>query len=119
MYQCSNDKIQKMVFTSIWIIIVYGAALAMVSRDVFGADVQPDGTIRLTLLRSPVYAHHDPFVVVPEDPYPVCDQGEHEYRISLMPMAKIDGEAIDAEVRLQTQPVWFSETTCGCKGEIH
>lgn len=89
-------------------------AMAVVSRDVFAADVQPDGTIRLTLLRSPYYAHHDPFVVPADSTYPVCDQGEHEYRISLLPQKKIDLAAIAAEADRQTQPVWFSETTLGC-----
>jgi len=93
-------------------------ALAVVSRDVFAADVQPNGTIRLTLLRSPYYAHHTPFVVVPGSTYPVCDRGEHEYQISLIPMKKWSPAAVEAEAYRQTQPVWFTESTLGCKREL-
>jgi len=90
------------------------AALAVVSRDIFAADVQPDGTLRLTLLRSPYYAHHDPFKVDPQDNYPVCDHGEHEYAISLLPMKKVSFKTIEAEVQRQSAPVWFTESTRGC-----
>ncbi|MCX7017381.1 MAG: hypothetical protein NTW86_33255, partial [Candidatus Sumerlaeota bacterium] len=56
-------------------------ALAVVSRDIFSADVQPAGVARLTLLRSPHYCHHDPFTLV-DDRYPLTDQGEHDYEIA-------------------------------------
>lgn len=91
------------------------SSLAVVSRDIFGADVQPDGTIRLTLLRSPYYAHYYTFAVTTKNIYPVCDQGEHDYTISLIPMEKLSPEAIADEIERQKQPIWFSESTLGCK----
>ena len=90
-------------------------ALAVVSRDIFAADVQPDGKIRLTLLRSPYYAHHTPYIIDKKSNHPFCDQGIHEYNISIMPMEKISMHTINAESLQQSQPVWFAETTQGCK----
>ncbi len=95
-----------------------GQSLAVVSRDVFGCDVHPDGEIRLTLLRSPYFAHHEPFVPPAISNYPVCDQGVHDFEIALLPMAAPDQAQIDAEINRQTQPVWFTETTYGCRREL-
>ena len=88
-------------------------AFAVVSRDVFGVDVAPDGGIGLTLLRSPFFAHHTPYPVEPGDGYPVTDQGVHDYEIALVPFHGHSFEAVEAEVRRQQQPVWMAETTKG------
>ena len=90
--------------------------LAVVSADVFGADVQPDGTIRLTLLRSPYYAHHAPTAAPDTSMHAVTDQGEHDYHISIIPMQGLDLEAIADEAYRQTRPVCFSECTLGMGG---
>ena len=95
-----------------------GRRFAVASPDVTGVDVQPDGMIRLTLLRSPCYAHHDPFQLPADNDYPVTDQGEHEYRILLLPEAGGPEEIRRACFRL-TDPLWFSESTRGCGFDIH
>lgn len=86
-------------------------SLAIISKDCFGADVQPDGTLRLTLLRTPFYANHDPYSVPELNFYPVTDQGEHEYEIVIL--ADPDAGEIRNEIVRQTEPVVFSETTFG------
>jgi hypothetical protein len=87
--------------------------MAVASRDVFGLDVAPDGTLGLTLLRSPVYSHHDPSSLPQGHPWPVSGLGDHVFRISFLAAARITDEAIAAEAMRQTQPVWITETTKG------
>ncbi len=88
-------------------------ALAVVSRDIFGVDVTPDGSIGLTLLRSPFFAHHTPYSVTPEDCYPVTDHGVHDYEIALVSFDGRSFAAVESEVARQRQPVWMVETTKG------
>lgn len=94
-----------------------GRRFAVVSPDITGADVQPDGAIRLTLLRSPYYAHHNPFRVPADNNYPVTDRGEQEFRIRLLPLAG-DPEEIRGECFPLTEPLWFSESTNGCGSDF-
>ena len=49
------------------------------SFDVDGADAA------MTLLRSPIYAHHDPFVPNADDRYSYTDQGIHRFTYALLP----------------------------------
>ncbi len=88
-----------------------GRELAVVSRDLFSCDVQPDGTLRLTLLRSPYYAHHDPKEVGPDEDYPVVDQGIQEYRITLL--LQPESGALEQAILRQSEPLIFSESTSG------
>ncbi|MBI4977824.1 MAG: hypothetical protein HZC28_10090 [Spirochaetes bacterium] len=90
-----------------------GRTLTAVSRDIFAADVASDGAMRLTLVRSPYYAHHNPFKVEANHDYPLTDQGVHEYEITLIPSSSVDRKTIDAEVLRQTEPIWMTETTAG------
>ncbi len=88
-----------------------GMALAVVSADFFSADLRSDGTLRLTLLRSPYYAHHDP-TPVPEGTFaPVTDRGEHEFDITLLALPEYDPKAIADELLRLEQPILFSELT--------
>ena len=51
--------------------------------------------LRMTVLRSPVYAHHDPRKLQPGQDYLYQDQGEHAFRLLLLPHA---GAWADARV---------------------
>lgn len=62
----------------------YGFALLNDSK--YGYDVR-NNIFRLSLLRSPAYAHHDPDRYVVEDRYPIMDQGWHNIRVELVPHA--------------------------------
>ena len=51
------------------------------SSDVLGTE------IGLTVLRSPIYAHHDPVVPEPDRPYKFTDQGIQSFTYALLPHA--------------------------------
>ncbi|AEE97199.1 alpha-mannosidase [Mahella australiensis] len=60
----------------------YGLAIAtdsLYSYDIEGNDM------RITVLRSPVYAQHDPHKPNPEEEYEYTDQGVYEFRYILYP----------------------------------
>ncbi len=91
------------------------ACLSVVTRDAYAVDVQPDGTIGLTLLRSPNFSHNADFVdpIPDEHVYPLMSQGEHVYDLSLLPAKAYSPEAVDTLVTRLTEPVWVSENTVG------
>ena len=71
----------------VWFRLRGGRAFGVVCPDVFGLDADADGA-RLTLLRSPLEAHHDP---APADAFPraaAADQGAHHFRFQF---AAFDG----------------------------
>ncbi|MGI5869515.1 MAG: hypothetical protein ACOX9C_08760 [Kiritimatiellia bacterium] len=88
-----------------------GRSLATVSNTVFACDVQPSGLLRLTLLRTPFFAHHDPAQPPEATLAPVTDLGEHFFEIALLPDATPDD--IRREAFRQTRPLRFGETTRG------
>ena len=90
---------------------------ALVSRDIYAIDSpgEDSDAFRMTLLRSPFYAHHEPFVVQPTDDYPLTEQGEHFFNCTIIPEA--DMAKIEAEVVRQSNVVMFSESTRGCNRE--
>jgi len=92
-----------------------GRALTVASRDIYGCDVTKRGTLRLTLLRSPYYANHDPRVVADDDGFPVCDRGTHEFEFTVFSGVPFDAEAVADETNRQTEPIRFTESTLGCK----
>ena len=87
--------------------------LTVVSPDYFSADVQANGTIRATLLRSPFFAHEQPLESPSVHYFPLSGQGEHEYDIDLLALDGFDGKAcVDVAVRKNTT-IWVSECTHG------
>ncbi|HET7645927.1 MAG TPA: glycoside hydrolase family 38 C-terminal domain-containing protein [Candidatus Limnocylindria bacterium] len=50
----------------------------------YSSDVL-DGVIGFTVLRSPIYAWHDPFVPEPDGVYPFTDQGVQTFRYAILP----------------------------------
>ncbi len=65
------------------------ASVTLLNDSKYGADVN-GATARLTLLRSPVYAHHDPARLEPDVTYRFQDQGEQVMRWALVPHAGLD-----------------------------
>jgi len=60
--------------------------LTILNDSIYSYDARR-GTVRLTLLRSPLYAHHDP-AEAPSDPdVPATDQGERRFALLLAPHA--------------------------------
>ncbi len=68
--------------------------LAILNDGKYGFDVR-DRTMRVTLLRSPAYAHHDNGRFNLSDCWPIMDQGWHVMKFSLLPHA---GDWRDARV---------------------
>lgn len=64
--------------------VPYG--FAILNDCKYGYDLR-DGCARLTLLRSPVYAHHDHARVQADAAYAYIDQGEQTIRVRLIPHA--------------------------------
>ncbi len=90
-----------------------GRTLAVVTADAFGLDVREGGLARLTLLRSPAYAHHEPYELPEPSFFPVTDQGIHQYEIALMPMRPLSMDDVYDEANRQASPLWIAETTRG------
>jgi alpha-mannosidase len=61
---------------------VYG--LGLLNDSKYGFDTR-DGVMRITMLRSPAYAHHDRTRFTASEPYPIMDQGWHDIRVRLVP----------------------------------
>lgn len=71
---------------------VYG--LALLNDSKYGCDVR-GGEMRLSLLRSPIFAFHDPQKPKPDERYEYTDQGVQQVTYSLLPHA---GDWRDAQV---------------------
>ena len=62
----------------------YGFAL--LNDGKYGYDIRGN-TMRLSLLRSPAYAFHDPSRHPSDEPWPIMDQGWHVFDVGLVPHA--------------------------------
>ena len=83
---------------------------AIVAPDVFGLDASPD-RIRLTLLRSPLLAHHDPHDGVgPRGRF--ADQGEHEFRFQFF-VGPVATETLDVQALQLHRPPLLADLTRG------
>ena len=58
--------------------------VAFINNGLFGFDAE-GGVVRLTALRSPVYAFHEPRRVEPGKRYRYMEQGLHEFSFALVP----------------------------------
>lgn len=86
------------------------SGVAILNDGQYGYDVQ-GAEARLTILRSPVYAHHDPAKLDPAVDYRYVDQGEHFVTLRLVPHA---GGWADADItrrawELNVPPVTINE----------
>lgn len=91
-----------------------GHRLTLVSPDIFSADVQSDGTVRLTLLRSTAYAFSadsNHFDLPGHHRFELTDQGVTDFHLLLLPDA--DEATVERELYRFTRPLKYSETTRG------
>jgi alpha-mannosidase len=85
-------------------------SIGIVAPDVYAIDGSPRA-LRLTLLRSPMLAHHDPFPA--EHPRGIfADQGEHAFRFRFF-AGKVPPAELETHARLWQQPPLFAELTHG------
>jgi alpha-mannosidase len=82
----------------------YGVALLNDCK--YGYDVQ-DGELRMSLLRSPVYAFHMPRQIEPGVTYHYVDQGEQTIHLALVPHAGsyVGGDVVRRAASLNAPPV--------------
>lgn len=90
-----------------------GESLAFVSDDITSLDVQQDGTVRLTLLRSPQYADHFPWEKSPK--FAITEQGYTDITLRIIPQRKYDARIIGQSIAELKNPIFFSETTNGVR----
>lgn len=83
--------------------------LSLVSPDIYALDMQPDGELRLSLLRANYYAYDNKFPDAAGNITGFTDQGYSVFRIAVLPDAA--PELVEKEVQNFTDPVRFSETT--------
>jgi len=85
-------------------------SMGVVAPDVFALDGD-EKQIRLTLLRSPLMAHHDP--QPPMHPRSlVADQGDHVFRFRFF-YGKPDEEQLEHHALMLQQPLLFADLTRG------
>jgi len=77
------------------------------SSDVLGNE------IGMTVLRSPIYAWHDPFVPEADGVYPFTDQGLQTFRYAILPHAEgwRDGGTVRHAAELNCEPIVVLETS--------
>ena len=91
------------------------------SSDEYGVSILNDGKygcdinkniIGITILRTPVYAHHDPYKLSDNECYKYMDQGIHRFTYSILPHKNTWREAntIKKALELNQKPVLIRET---------
>ncbi|MEA2597049.1 MAG: alpha-mannosidase [Thermomicrobiales bacterium] len=89
--------------------LAYG--LSILNDGKYSAHVT-DREIGLTVLRSPIYAHHDPYVPEPDCDYSFIDQGIQRFTYVLLPHAGDwrDGQAVRRAAELNQPAIAMMET---------
>ena len=87
------------------------AGLSVLNDGKYSYDVR-GGDIGLTVVRSPIYAHHVPYVPQPEGHYTYPDQGSQRFTYALLPHAGSWQRAgtVRAAAELNQRPVALIET---------
>jgi alpha-mannosidase len=96
-----------------WVLVPLdaGRGMGVVCPDVFALDATPR-RLRLTLLRSPFMAHHDPHPgTAPRRT--VADQGVHDFRFRFFLGRGLKPELLDAHALMLQRPLVFADLTRG------
>jgi alpha-mannosidase len=87
---------------------IYGLSLLNDSKYSFDVDKK---VLSMTVLRSPIYAHHDPFVPDKHEQYSFIDQGVQHFAYTLLPHAGgWNAATVQRAAELNHQPVAIIET---------
>jgi alpha-mannosidase len=89
--------------------VPYGLSLLNDGKYSFSVH---DRDMRMTALRSPIYAHHDPTVPEPDEPYTFIDQGVQRFTYALLPHAGGWAQAgtVRRAAELNSRPIALAET---------
>ncbi|MDR2371175.1 MAG: hypothetical protein LBD71_06820 [Treponema sp.] len=97
------------------------AALAVLNDGIYSGSAEK-GSLDLTLLRSPVYAHHEDQHPRPDIYHRYIDQGEHEFYLRLLGCFNADGfqsmsndEITRRALELNQRPLYVIESPHGGK----
>ncbi|MDR0601944.1 MAG: hypothetical protein LBG42_06135 [Treponema sp.] len=95
-----------------------GPALAVLNDGVYSCSAE-EKALSLTLLRSPICAHHEPAPPRAGIQHRYVDQGEHEYHIRLLPYAEKPpaSEYARRALELNQEPLYVVESVHG--GRLH
>jgi alpha-mannosidase len=88
------------------------APVGVVCPDVFAADATPH-RLRLTLLRSPYMAHHDPYIAGTHPRAVVSDQGVHTFRFRFFAGPDVTPELLESHARMMHRPPLVADLTRG------
>ena len=89
----------------------------VIAGNFSACDVQSDGRVRLTLLRTPVYSHHDPLMIPENHTYQVSGLGVSEFSLKLAMLEHFDEKRVIELREAVSNPLFFSEVTLGCKSK--
>ena len=84
----------------------------VVCPDVFAADAISQ-RLRLTLLRSPYLAHHDPFIAGAHPRGVIADQGVHTFRFRFFCRPDLTPEFLESQARMMNCPPLIADLTRG------
>jgi alpha-mannosidase len=88
-----------------------GLKLGIVAPDVYALDANA-GRVRLTLLRSPIMAHHEPHRGhFPREVF--SDQGVHEFRFRFFLANDVVPGVLEHHARMLQRPLVFGDLTAG------
>ncbi|MCY3020991.1 MAG: hypothetical protein NTW87_18400, partial [Planctomycetota bacterium] len=88
-----------------------GTRLGIVCPDVFALDAT-DRRVRLTLLRSPLMAHHEPHAGTAAR-FTVADQGAHDFRFQFYYGKEVQGRHLDRQALMYQRPLVTADLTRG------
>jgi alpha-mannosidase len=89
-----------------WLVQECPSAQALLVQDgAFACDALA-GTVSVTLVRSSVFAFHDPVKLDPQDPQDETDQGLHHFRFLFRGVDAHDPVEFDRAARTFVEPLW-------------
>lgn len=87
-----------------WVLAEGGGARAALINDAKYSYAAKDGTLYITTVRSPVFAHHDPVQLAPQSHYAFMDQGPQEFTLRLLAGDHLDTEAVTGAAEQMVKP---------------
>ena len=90
-----------------------GQHVGLVFPEAYALDATPE-RVRVTLLRSPIMAHHDPYV----GPGPrgrFADQSIHEFRLRIFGGPALSGAQLDRQALMLHRPLVVADLTRGMR----
>ena len=93
---------------------LYGVSLLNDAKSSFSVFEREMAYVEagLTVLRSPIYAHHDPYRPTPDGAYRYMDQGESQFRFSILPHegGHVEAATVRRAAELNLRPIAVPET---------